>query len=114
MATTKKLVNSMRRSVASVYETDEFREVLLLHMDMIQKREANSFIEITQQEADMWAGDFYGLLLTKGVRHHLLWLLTVFNGLTSSSDFDGDFLEIKTPDTEYIKRLADVHGTIHI
>lgn len=114
MATKKRLVDSMSRSSASVYETDEFREVLLLHLDMIKKREANSFIEITQQEADMWKGDFHGLLLAKGVRHHLLWLLTVFNDLTNSGDFDADFLEIKTPDADYIERLADVHNTVHM
>ena len=114
MTTKRRLVNSMQRSVASVYETDEFRDVLLIHLDLIQKRETNSFIDITQQEADMWAGDFYGLLISKGVRPHMLWLLTVFNGLSNSSDYDADFLEIKTPDTEYIKRLVDVHNTIHI
>ena len=114
MATTKKLASSMRRSASTVYETEAFREVILLHMDLIAKRETSSSIEINQSEADKWYGDFYGLLLAKGVRPHMLWLITVFNGLTNSGDYDADFLEIKSPDMEYVGKLLDIHNTVHI
>lgn len=114
MATTKKLMNSIRRSGSSVYETEQFKEVILLHIPLIEKRQANSSIEITQDEADKWQGDFHGLLRSKGVASHLHWFITVFNGLTDSGAYNANFLEIKTPDVEYIDRLVDIHNTIHL
>lgn len=110
---TKKLVDNMGRSSSTIYETESFREVVLSHMHLIKKRQANSSIEITQAEADKWYGDFYGLLQSKGVRSYMFWLITVFNGLTDSGDYNSDFLEIRTPDTEYIDKLVDIHNTIH-
>lgn len=114
MATTKKLVDSIKRSGSSVYETEQFREVILLHMPLLEKRQANSSVEISQDEADKWYGDFYGLLYSKGVMPHMHWFITVFNGLTDSGAYNSDFLEIRTPDAEYIEKIIDIHNTIHI
>lgn len=111
---TKKLSASMGRSVSSVYETEQLREVILIHMDLIKERDGNSSIEITQAEADKWWGDFYGLLAAKGVRPHLLWLITVFNSLSDSGAYNADFLEIQTPNMDYIDKIVDVNNTIHI
>lgn len=112
--TTKKLAASMGRSVSSVYETEQLREVILIHMDLIKNKDGNSSIEITQAEADKWWGDFYGLLTAKGVRPHMLWLITVFNGLSDSGAYNADFLEIQTPNMEYVDRIVDINNTIHI
>lgn len=96
-----------------VHYSDDFRDVLLAHKEIILKRRGTSSISITQQEADKWYGDFYGLLITKGIPVDKLWLITILNGLNCSSDYNSDFLNITTPDPDYIDRLIDIYNTKH-
>lgn len=95
------------------YDSEVFREVLLKHLPILKRKETGN-LGITQNEADKFKGDFHGLLLTKQVQPHLWWLFTVLNGLNCSTDYDGSFLDVKTPDIDYLEKLVSIHLTIHL
>lgn len=109
-----KLSNSLKAIGNPVHYDDRFRDVILAHRELILARQGTTHISVTQYEADKYYGDFYGLLLSKGVSSDLLWLVTVLNGLNSSDEYNSDFLSIITPDSGYIDRLINMFNTIHI
>lgn len=96
-----------------IYYEDAFRDVLMDHKQRILNRQGTSKISVTQQEADKYLGDFYGLMKHKGQPVETLWLVMMLNGLTSYGDYDADMLEIIVPDSQYIDRLISIHNTIH-
>lgn len=108
-----KLSKKISNLDTTTFGLESFKNVILQHLDILMSRKENSSIDLTQQEADKWYGDFHGLLQTRGVRPHLYWIITVMNGLNCSTDYDSDFTVIVTPDTEYLDKLMDIHNTIH-
>lgn len=95
-----------------VYVSDDFRDMLSMHRNLIDKQEGTTTITVSQFKADKHYGDFHGLLLDAGQQPHHLWLLTMLNGLNCSTDYSSDFLDIKIPDAKYLDRLIDIFNTM--
>lgn len=95
-----------------VYDDSKFREVLLKELPTLTTKNVGN-LEVTQHEADKYYSDFHGLLLTKHIKPHLWWLVTVMNGYNCSTDFEGLSVPIITPDIEYLEKLIDIHLTVH-
>lgn len=106
-----KLAQTIILSEDPVVDTEAFREELVRHIPLILKKQTNS-LPVTNHEAQLWKGDFYGLLLSKNVKPHQLFLLTVLNGYTCSSDFDGNINSIIIPDYDFVDTLLNTHKTI--
>lgn len=96
-----------------VHYEDAFRDVLLDHKQLILARQGTTKISVTQQEADKYYGDFYGLMKAKGQPVDAIWLIMMLNDMTSFSDYNSDKLDIIIPDSDYIDRLINIHNTIH-
>lgn len=110
---TRKLSEMVAVRPTQVYDNEDFREVLLKHLPILKTRQTGT-IDVSQNEADKFVGDFHGLLLTKQVQSHLWWLFTILNGLNCSTDYDGGFLDIRTPDIDYLEKLVSIHLTAHV
>jgi len=65
-----------------------------------------SQIQITPVEANVFIGDFHGLLRSKNVVEEVFALTTIMNGLKSSSDFNGIISMIKIPSVTLIRSLT--------
>lgn len=109
----RKLSDKIPVRATQVYDSEAFREVLMKHLPKLKMGQVGT-LDISQNEADKFKGDFHGLLLTKQVQSHLWWLFTVLNGLNCSTDYDGDMLEVITPDTDYLEKLVSIHLTAHV
>lgn len=109
----RKLSDKVPVKATQVYDSETFREVLMKHLPQLKMGQVGT-LDVSQNEADKYKGDFHGLLLTKQVQSHLWWLFTVLNGLTCSTDYDGTMLEIITPDIDYLEKLVSIHLTAYV
>lgn len=111
---TKNLANAMPLPEHAIYMSDLFRDEILINMNYLRGGNGSGSITVTQQEADKYRGDFHGLLLSKGQQRHHLWLLTVFNGLTCSTEYNSDFLVVRIPDTDRLQKIENTFNTVYI
>lgn len=65
-------------------------------------------VEITPQMADMFIGDFHGLLLRLGVFPQFLHIHTRLNGMTSSDEFEGKSFVIRVIHEDVLSSLTNV------
>lgn len=64
-----------------------------------------AYARVEPNKANVYIGDFHGLLKSINVTEDLLNLTTRINGLLSSTEFNGDFYEIKLLTPEFIEKI---------
>lgn len=94
--------------------SERFQEELQQNLEYLKRAPGTSSIPITQRDADVYYGDFHGLLLHIGQQRHHLWILTILNGLTNSGEYNSDFLSIIVPDADRLQRIADIYNTVYV
>jgi hypothetical protein len=67
-----------------------------------------NLMEIDPVMANVYIGDFHGLLKEINIINELFTITTVLNGLRSSSDYDGKFFKIKLPTEDLINNILNL------
>lgn len=107
------LSTELQRSYPSITENDpDFHQVVVDHFSYIRKNPA-WLVAFTPDalKAAIYKGDFHGLLKAHGVQPALHNILTEFNGLTKSTDFDGVSRTYYRIEAEILETLKNAFQT---
>lgn len=96
----------------SVYFSDVFHNVMLSHFPNIKLKVKFELKEVSGVNAEIYRGDFHGLLNSFRVPFDYHRVNTEFNGLLSPQDYLGDLGTIKIIDYQYLERLATVFRAV--
>lgn len=101
----KSLINTMSNQGERIYDDPGFRYMLLEHLPNLLNNDNLISIPIDQQQADMYYGDYYGLLTALGISPYMHWIITRLNGLTDSMSYNSDSSMIYIPLESELERL---------
>ena len=84
---------------------EAYFRLLESHLSFLRNHPSNTIASATGQVADMFEGDFYGLLnhLRVDIKYHYITMRV--NGLYCSSDYDGTQTEIVIPSRDAVNRI---------
>ena len=98
---------------SETFYTDEFRNELEYHLSYIIERSRNTVKQLTDNEALIYEGDFFGLCCYLGIPHQYIWIALRVNGYRKYEDFTRFDKEIIIPETTYIIELEEAFTTTH-
>lgn len=107
--------NSLLRELLSNYpdtvmNDPGFHQMLIDHFAHIRKNTSLITKEsVKPLEAAIYKADFHGLLAYKNIDVSLHNILTEFNGLKKSTDFNGQPMEILKISVEFIEKLKKAY-----
>lgn len=88
------------------------RDMLIAHFPWIKENNYFEATPISGSTAEIFRGDFHGLLKSMGVNENFHQLFTLFNGYKCSSDYQGLGEDIiLMPQLSYINQLVDIYQT---
>lgn len=96
-----------------IYDDEGFRYMLLEHMANMSKDDNLIPIPIDQQQADMYYGDYYGLLASLNISPYMHWIVTRLNGLTDSNDYNSDSTYVYIPPESELERLKILYLSVN-
>ena len=91
--------------------TPEFLTVLEDHLTYLRTHEDTVVISVTNQEAEKWAGDFYGFLFSKKVDARLHYVTMRLTGMTAPTDFGVNINTVSLPSSNVINTLRKIENT---
>ena len=101
----KSLIHTAPNQGERVYDDPAFKYMLLEHLPNLLNNDNLISIPIDQQLADMYYGDYYGLLTRLKISPYMHWIVTRLNGLTDSMDYNSDSLMVYIPLESELDRL---------
>ena len=85
-----------------------FFQVMVDHFPWFKENQKFTAVEVSSKDADVYKGDFHGLLEEMKVPSSYFRIVTAFNGLKSPMDYDGTMPVVKIPSFQEIQRLLSV------
>ena len=92
--------------------SDAFHQVALDHFPYIRANNLFSVMPVEGVDAEIYKGDFHGLLDKLGLDRDYHRVQTAFNGLLSPLDYAGDTTTIQVITIEYLIKLTAVHNVV--
>lgn len=86
--------------------------LLETHIPYLKTHEQTQYVEVTGQQAEMYRGDFHGLLDSLRVNKKYHYIVTRVNGLLSSTDYDGVTTGIYVPNPSTISSFLATYESI--
>ncbi len=96
------IVNLTTDNGPEVYYDNNFRATLDTHLEYLRKHQTTSVQQITPIDLDLYKGDFYGFLSSKGTPKYLHWIILRLNDMTSPLDFTPEMSIILIPDYQTV------------
>lgn len=85
----------MTQKAANPYFDPNFRHIVEDHLSLLLTNNHFREVDITNNEAHRYEGDFYGLMGFLGIKADFWWVNLRLNGLKANFDFDGTITTIK-------------------
>lgn len=86
--------------------TEPYRQFVMNNINYLENNLGRRDIRtVTDEEAASYKGDFKGLLARLGVPSSMHWVVSVMNRIHSNSDFDGEGLVLRIPNSTLLSRL---------
>ncbi len=96
---------------ADMFDTG-LRNMLIAHFPWLKNNHYYEVTPVTGVTAEIFKGDFHGLLKSLGVSVEYHQLYTLFNGYKCSTDYQGNGEDmILLPERRYINQLVDIYQT---
>lgn len=86
-----------------------FRRVLEDHLTYFRNHPQLRSTRVTPQQADMYRGDFYGLLIELGVPEEMHWITLRINHLHSPGDYQEEKTEIYAMPSGVVTKILNMH-----
>ena len=105
------LLELLPRENIDLFDTG-LRNMLIAHFPWMKQNDYYEVTPVSGVAAEIYRGDFHGLLTSIGVPVEYHQLYTLFNGYKSSTDFRGDKEDmILLPQRQQINQLVDIYQT---
>lgn len=98
-------------STASFYYDDDFHRVLVKHFPYFIENDSFEPKDISGVTAEIYKGDFYGLLLSLRIPFEYHRVNTEFNMLLSPLDYTGEAGPVRVISAKELSRLLNVYQT---
>ncbi len=92
----------------SLSTLEKFFQVMMDHFPYIRKNGLFEVVTISAVDAEIYRGDFHGLLEKHGIQHPLHRIFTAFNGLNSPLDYDGSKTNIEIINRDVISNCQSI------
>ena len=105
------LLSELERGFPNLTQHDpSFHQVVVDHSPAIRKEsQIVSPFTFTPLIGAIYKGDFHGLLKYQKVDESLHHILTEFNGLSKTTDYDGSVMVVYTINPDYIDQLKKTY-----
>lgn len=93
------------------FQDFRFEDFIESHMEYIINNKIAGTRTVEPDVAEVYAGDFYGLLSYIGLQIDYHYVAMRVNGFSNSADFDGSVMTILIPSTPYLDTLKAIYNT---
>lgn len=109
MAQSANLSKSIVRGTDQIFFDPDFRCVIEKHLTLLRSNTNTTTFPITEQVAEQWTGDFYGLLqsIKSNIDRSFYWIILRMNGYISSDQYDGKKINLVIPDINQVNKIVD-------
>lgn len=88
-----------------------YYELQETHLHYLRTDPETYEMELDPLTADVWVGDFYGLLNQLRIDKKFAYLIMRINGYTSASDFNGDRKTLLIPSPTAVSRIVTQYSS---
>ena len=93
------------------YHSPEFLAVMEDHLTYLRTHEDTVVLSVSNDEAERWAGDLIGYLLTRNVDARLHYVTMRLSGMSSPTDFGVDITTISVSDPKVVNTIRKIENT---
>ena len=104
-------LNNLDARIEDVYYSTGFMQLIEDHLTYLRTKTELKTVSVTNQLANKYQGDFYGLLLESSIPKKYHYIITRFNGYKSPSEFMGFIDYFVVPDIGVIEELKSLYLT---
>lgn len=101
-------INNLAETTNPVYSDPKFIDLVESHMTYLRSHPNAGHLTITPLEADIYTGDFYGLLQSYHFPSWAHYLILRVNGYLSQTDYDGKYMTFLIPPMDEVELLREV------
>jgi hypothetical protein len=83
------------------------------HLEYLRNHTGNRILTVPELQADIYAGDYYGLLNYLRIDKKYHYLVMRINGLFSSGDYNGENVSVIVPSFDVVNRFMTIYATRH-
>lgn len=102
------LLNEIPKS-SSIYYNDAFHQMLVKHFPHAIENELFTVQDVSGVTAEIYRGDFHGLLQSLRISFDYHRVNTEFNGLVSPLDYLGEAGPVRILNAEFLERVAKIY-----
>lgn len=89
----------------------EYLRLMDTHIGFFKNHAENKIVTVTGLQADIYAGDLFGLLNLLNIGREYHYVVMRMNGFFSSGDFDGTITEFIVPSNSALSRVVAIYET---
>lgn len=94
-----------------VVKERDYYELFESHVTYLKNLSSTQVTSITEHQASIYQGDFYGLLYKLGVEKKYHYPIMRVNGLLASSNYDGKTTEIILPSLSEMNAITTIYSS---
>lgn len=102
-------IQNLTDQVNPVYTEPKFIELAESHLTYLRTHPDAGHLTVTPMEADVYTGDFYGLLQIYHFPSWTHYLILRTNGYLSQTDYDGKYLTFLIPPMDELELLREIY-----